>query len=149
MRSRARLLAVLATMLQTLALGCAEATRSDAAYDGYILTRSIAPNVNFDMPIDVQIALLEAGAFDEVIITENRPYREGEPVTIVERVLGIEHKATGRNLRDAECELERMRIDESLRRYDDYVTYGPAFDSLREATLQARDELEAACDPYR
>ena len=105
MRSRARLLAVLATMLPTLALGCAEATRSGAAHDGYILTRSIA-----------------AESDPKVVETENRPYREGEPVTYVESVMGTELRATGRNLLHAQCLVNKIRIEERLRAYDSDAT---------------------------
>ena len=136
MRTRVRL-AMLATLLPTLALGCAEATRSGAAHEGYILTRSIAPEFDPDDPF----AMYEAGGF-EVVETENRPYREGEPVTYVENIMGIELRATGRNLMDAKCQLNKIRIDETLR--DTNLTA-----AVRESFMQTRERLEAACDLYR
>ena len=143
MRTRATLAVLTMLPALTLALGCAEATQSGAAHDSYILTRTIGPpDFHWDLPIEDIMAIHKAGKLSELVVTENRPYRDGEPVTIVERVLGNEKKATGRNLREAECELDRMRIDESLKLHSDN-------DKAREAILQLKADLEvsALCAP--
>ena len=54
-------------------------------------------------------------------MTPNRPYREGEPVTLV-RITDFpwgEHKltVTGRDLRDAQCQMEKAEYDDWKSRF--------------------------------
>ena len=107
-----------------LALGCGEtaetSTNASGDEEGYILAEGLDENLN-------------------EIRRENRPYRDGEPATIVShRPDGVSTVVTGRHLQDARCQLEKAQFDEE-RRLIENRSYIPT--ELKQSVIESGERI--------